>query len=82
MHVGMHVHACTCMYGVSSFELNAGTYRFFYNILSNYGIETTFIDTTDLKLLEDSIKPNTKVRTVVRCALRQWSCDSHMILWW
>ena len=44
----------------------AGTYRFFSNILSNYGIETTFVDTTDLKVLEAAIKPSTKVRGITR----------------
>ena len=42
-----------------------GTYRFFNAILSNYGIETTFINTTDTDVLEKTIKDNTKVRTTL-----------------
>ncbi len=42
----------------------SGSYRFFKEVLSNYGIETTFINMTDLKVLEDSIKPNTKVSII------------------
>lgn len=50
--------------GRGTFCSFAGTYRFFKQVLSNYGIESTFIDTTNLKTLEDSIKPNTKVDTI------------------
>lgn len=39
----------------------AGTYRFFKQIMSNYGVECTFLDMTDLKSLSDAIQPNTKV---------------------
>jgi hypothetical protein len=41
----------------------SGTYRYFNQILSNYGIETTFINTTDTALLEKTVKDNTKVGT-------------------
>jgi hypothetical protein len=41
----------------------SGTYRYFSQILSNYGIETTFINTTDTALLEKTVKDNTKVGT-------------------
>ena len=39
----------------------SGTYRYFKQILSNYGIETSFINTTDTALLEKTVKDNTKV---------------------
>ena len=34
----------------------------------NYGIEATFLDMTDLKSLEEAIKPNTKVSVVFQRA--------------
>lgn len=48
--------------------MTPGTYRFFNQVLSNYGIETTFINTTDTDLLEKTIKENTKVRAVILCS--------------
>lgn len=50
---GDHIVAMDDLYG--------GTYRFFNQVLSNYGIETTFIDTTDTNQLEKTIKENTKM---------------------
>ena len=32
--------------------------------MSDFGIESTFLDTTDLSLVEKAMKPNTKVRVV------------------
>lgn len=51
-----------CDYSTFFFSLS-GTYRYFNQVLSNYGIETTFINTTDTALLEKTIKDNTKVGT-------------------
>lgn len=53
LKMGDHVVAMNDLYG--------GTYRFFKQVLSQYGIESTFIDTTNLKTVEDAIKPNTKM---------------------
>lgn len=50
---GDHIVAMDDLYG--------GTYRYFNQVLSNYGIETTFINTTDTALLEKTIKDNTKM---------------------
>lgn len=38
-----------------------GTYRLFSRILSNYGIEFDYIDTTDVSAVEQAFKPNTKM---------------------
>ncbi len=41
-------------------DLYGGTYRLFDKVLTNMGIEFTFVDLTDLTNLEKSLKPNTK----------------------
>ena len=38
-----------------------GTYRLFSKVLSNYGIEFDFVDTSDISLLEKAFKDNTKM---------------------
>ena len=38
-----------------------GTYRLFSRILSNYGIEFEYVDTSDASNVERAIKPNTKM---------------------
>ncbi len=38
-----------------------GTYRLFSKILSNYGIEFDFVDTSDVNNVEAAFKPNTKM---------------------
>ena len=38
-----------------------GTYRLFSKILSNYGIEFDFVDTSDVNNVEAAFKPNTKI---------------------
>jgi cystathionine beta-lyase/cystathionine gamma-synthase len=38
-----------------------GTYRLFSKILSNYGIEFDFVDTSDVTNVEAAFKPNTKM---------------------
>ena len=38
-----------------------GTYRLFSKILSNYGIEFDFVDTSDVNNVEQAFKPNTKM---------------------
>jgi cystathionine gamma-lyase/cystathionine beta-lyase/cystathionine gamma-lyase/homocysteine desulfhydrase len=38
-----------------------GTYRLFSKILSNYGIEFDFVDTSDINNVEAAFKPNTKM---------------------
>ncbi|MGI8556186.1 MAG: cystathionine gamma-synthase [Pyrinomonadaceae bacterium] len=38
-----------------------GTYRLFSRVLSNYGIEFEFVDTTDISNVEKAFKPNTKM---------------------
>ncbi|MDA7951214.1 MAG: PLP-dependent aspartate aminotransferase family protein [Pirellulaceae bacterium] len=50
---GDHVVAGTDIYG--------GTYRLLHKIIQPLGIEITLVDTTDLKNLEDAIRPNTKL---------------------
>src|ERR687884_711768 len=38
-----------------------GTFRLFSRVLSNYGIELSFVDTTDVQNVEAAIRPNTKM---------------------
>ncbi len=38
-----------------------GTYRLFSKVLSNYGIEFDFVDTSDVNNVEQAFKPNTKM---------------------
>ncbi len=45
---------------VISDDLYGGTYRLFEEIYAKYGIETTYVNITDLDGVERSIKPNTK----------------------
>lgn len=46
---------------ISSRTIYGGTYAFMKNFLPDFKIETTFVDITDLKKVENSIKENTKV---------------------
>ena len=38
-----------------------GTYRYFKRVFSNFGVETTLVDMTDLAALEAAVQKNTKV---------------------
>lgn len=38
-----------------------GTYRLFSRVLSNYGVEHTLVDTSDVTNVETALKPNTKM---------------------
>ena len=53
MPTGGHVVSSRTVYG--------GTYAFFSNLLPRRGIQTTFVDMTDLKAVESAITPETKV---------------------
>lgn len=46
---------------VSSDDVYGGTSRYFRTIASRLGVETTFVDARDTKLVESSIKSNTKM---------------------
>jgi cystathionine beta-lyase/cystathionine gamma-synthase len=50
---GDHILACHEIYG--------GTYRLFSDILSRYGITTTYVDCTDLAAVRAAIRPATKL---------------------
>jgi len=41
-------------------DLYGGTYRLFEQIFSQYGLEFTYVDTSDSRLVEAAIRPNTK----------------------
>ncbi|MHA0856645.1 trans-sulfuration enzyme family protein [Paenibacillus sp. CMAA1364] len=41
-------------------DVYGGTYRLLTSILNRLGIETTFVDMTDIELVKKAIKPNTK----------------------
>jgi len=42
-------------------DVYGGTYRLMKRVLPKFGIEVTFVDTTDLKATEEAIQPNTKM---------------------
>ena len=46
---------------VAGDDLYGGTYRLFAQILSEYGLQFTFVDTADPLAVEEAIKPNTKL---------------------
>jgi cystathionine gamma-synthase len=45
---------------IVSDDLYGGTYRLFEQIFSNFGLEFTFVDTSDLSAVEAKLKQNTK----------------------
>jgi len=49
---GDHIICTNNVYG--------GTYRLYEQVMKNYGLEFSYIDTSDNELLKNSIKPNTK----------------------
>jgi cystathionine beta-lyase/cystathionine gamma-synthase len=46
---------------VATADLYGGTYRLFVDVLSRYGIETTFVDTAHVDAVRAAIRPNTKL---------------------
>ena len=46
---------------VVSDDCYGGVYRIFTRIMSNYGVESTFVDMTDLVTVEDAFRPETKM---------------------
>ncbi|SDG94698.1 O-acetylhomoserine (thiol)-lyase [Selenomonas sp. WCT3] len=53
VHSGQHIVAATTIYG--------GTYNLFEHTFPNYGIETTFVDTTKgIEVFEEAIQENTR----------------------
>ncbi|MCP3926144.1 MAG: aminotransferase class I/II-fold pyridoxal phosphate-dependent enzyme [Desulfobacterales bacterium] len=65
---GMSAIACTvlqiCKSGdhiVSGNSIYGGTYALFKDLLPDYNIETTFVDTSDYNAFEKAIKPETKI---------------------
>ncbi|MDW7968739.1 MAG: PLP-dependent aspartate aminotransferase family protein, partial [Thermoanaerobaculum sp.] len=53
LQVGDHILAAHNLYG--------GTYRLFTTITARHGLEVSFVDATDLNLLEASFRPNTRM---------------------
>lgn len=45
---------------ILSDDLYGGTYRLFQNIYNEYGLEVTFVDTTDVNNIEKNLRENTK----------------------
>ena len=41
-------------------DVYGGTYRVITKVLNRFGIEHTFVDTTNLEEVEEAIRPNTK----------------------
>lgn len=65
---GMAAITCTLMqllkkgdHCVASMTVYGGTFAFLKNYIQQYGVEVTFVDTTDLKAVEKACKKNTKV---------------------
>jgi len=46
---------------IASDDIYGGTYRLFDEIMSKFGIETTFLKLNDEEIILDSIRPNTKL---------------------
>jgi methionine-gamma-lyase len=46
---------------VTSDALYGGTFKLFKEMLPQYGIEVTFVDASDVSMVEEAIKPNTKL---------------------
>ncbi len=46
---------------VATVDIYGGTHRLFTAILTRYGIETTFVDTSDADALRAAIRPNTRL---------------------
>lgn len=46
---------------VASMTVYGGTFAFLKNYIVDYGVEVTFVDTTDLEQVRKACKPNTKV---------------------
>lgn len=53
VHSGEHIVASRTIYG--------GTYAFLKNLAPKFGIETTFVDITNLTRVEEAIQSNTKI---------------------
>jgi cystathionine gamma-lyase len=53
LRAGDHVVATSDLYG--------GTYRLFVDELSRFGIETTFVDTTDVEAVRAALRPTTRL---------------------
>lgn len=52
-HAGEHIVASRTIYG--------GTYAFLKNLAPKFGIQTTFVDITNLEKVEEAIQANTKI---------------------
>jgi len=46
---------------ICSDNVYGGTYRLYEQIMRNYGLDFTYVDTSDSELIEKAIKPNTKL---------------------
>jgi cystathionine beta-lyase/cystathionine gamma-synthase len=53
LNQGDHVVATSVIYG--------GTYRLFTTVYERFGLSFSFVDSSDLKKLEDAIRPNTRL---------------------
>jgi cystathionine beta-lyase/cystathionine gamma-synthase len=46
---------------ISGDDVYGGTFRLFDQVIAGYGIEFTYVDTTDVSLIEDALQSNTKL---------------------
>ena len=47
--------------GYLSSAITVGTHRYFRLVLSQFGVKVTFLDASNLKILEEAYQENTKV---------------------
>ncbi len=74
---GDHMVASSLIYG--------GTYHLFQQYMADLGIETTFVDPTDIDQLSESIRPNTRILfaeplanpTLVSTDIFRWAVIAH-----
>lgn len=64
-------------------DVYGGTYRIFDKVFKRYGVEFTFVDSTDIKNTEKALKPNTKMiwlETPTNPLLRLADIEAHVKL--
>ncbi|MHB0997711.1 MAG: trans-sulfuration enzyme family protein [Armatimonadota bacterium] len=54
-------HAGSGDHLISTRDVYGGTYAILTDLIARAGVETTFVDSTDLSAIEDAFKPNTKL---------------------
>lgn len=50
---------------ISGDDIYGGTNRLFSKVIARFGIEISFVDTTDVQKVQEAIQSNTKVRILI-----------------